>query len=202
MSETGSVTRLIADLKTGDQQAAQALWESYYERLARLASKKLGSRPRRIADEDDVAVDAFHSLCRGAAKGQFRKLSDRNDLWQLLVVLSSRKAADQLQREGRGKRGSGKVRGESVFLTPDDLSRVGIDQVIGSEPTPEFVSILAEEFDELLQRLDDDQLRRIALSKLDHHTNEEIRQKENLSLRAVERKLKLIRQIWEAESGR
>ena len=198
MPQDASITRLIANLKAGDQRAAQELWESYYQRLASFARVKLGDMPRRVADEDDVAVDAFHSLCRGAQRGRFRKLCDRDDLWQLLVVISSRKAADQIERERRQKRGGGKVRDESAFLASDSSSINGIDQVIGDEPTPEFLAIMSEDFDQLLNRLNDEMLRRIALLKLEHHTNEEIAVKVGLSLRAIERKMSLIRMIWES----
>lgn len=193
----GSVTRMIAGLKAGDEQAAQQLWETYCQRLVGFARRKLGNTPRRIADEDDVAVDAFHSLCRGAQRGRFRRLHDRDDLWQLLIVISSRKAADQIEREHRQKRGGGQVRGESVFMSGKSASAVGIDRVIGEEPTPEFVAILSEEFHHLLDLLNDDVLRRIALLKLEQDTNQEIAAKTGLSLRAVERKLRLIRQTWD-----
>jgi len=53
----GSVTRWIRDLKFGGDSAAQNPWERYFDRLARLARKKLQSahRPRTAADEEDAA---------------------------------------------------------------------------------------------------------------------------------------------------
>ena len=33
-------------------------------------------------DEEDVAISAFQSFCERAARGQFPKLNDRNDLWR------------------------------------------------------------------------------------------------------------------------
>src|SRR6516165_2981413 len=103
----GSVTRWIGDLKAGGGSAAQPLWERYFERLVRLARNKLRSSHRRAAveDEEDAALSAFDSFCRGAAAGRFPRLTDRDDLWRLLVVLTIRKALDQLERHGAAKRG-------------------------------------------------------------------------------------------------
>src|SRR5262249_36398416 len=64
--------------------------------------------PRRAADEEDVALSALASFCRGAEQGRFPRLEDRDDLWALLVVIAARKAVDLRQREGRQKRGGGR----------------------------------------------------------------------------------------------
>src|SRR5262245_47235933 len=98
MSSPGSVTHWLALLRAGEQGAAQPLWELYWARLVSLARRKLGEVPRRVADEEDVALSAFDSFCRRAQLGCFPQLSDRDDLWQLLVVLTARKAA-RLRRD-------------------------------------------------------------------------------------------------------
>lgn len=69
----GSVTRWIGDLKAGGQDAAQPLWERYFDRLVHLARNKLRARPRSatVEDEEDAALSAFDSFCRGAAEGRF-----------------------------------------------------------------------------------------------------------------------------------
>ena len=46
---------LFDGLCAGDPQAARELWDGYYERLVRLARRALGSFPRRVFDEEDVA---------------------------------------------------------------------------------------------------------------------------------------------------
>jgi DNA-directed RNA polymerase specialized sigma24 family protein len=60
---------------------------------------------------------------------------------------------------------------------------------------------IAEQFQQLLTKLADDDLCRIALDKLDNYTNEEIAERMDLSLRTVERRLNLIRRIWEEETS-
>ncbi|NLX97735.1 MAG: RNA polymerase subunit sigma-70 [Rhodopirellula sp.] len=191
------VTLWLGGLAKGDNAAIQEIWQAYYDRLIRLARKKLGDSSRRAADEEDVALSAFHSFCRGAAAGKFPQLDDRHDLWKLLVTITARKASAQLRRSHRQKRGGGGVRGESVFVRDDSSQRgAGIDQVLGQEPTPELAALVAEQCEHLLGRLEDESLRRIALLKLEGYSNDEIAQQLDCAPRTVERKLARIREAW------
>lgn len=191
------VTLWLGGLAQGDNAAIQEIWQTYCDRLIRLARKKLGDSSRRAADEEDVALSAFHSFCRGAAAGKFPQLDDRHDLWKLLVTITARKASAQLRRSHRQKRGGGGVRGESVFVRDDSSQRgAGIDQVLGQEPTPELAALVAEQCEHLLGRLEDESLRRIALLKLEGYSNDEIAQQLDCAPRTVERKLARIREAW------
>ena len=196
------VTQWLDGLAQGDNLAVQEIWQQYCDRLIRLARKKLGDSNRRMADEEDVALSAFHSFCRGAAAGRFPQLDDRHDLWKLLVTITARKAAAQLRRSHRQKRGGGTVRGESVFLRDHSSERaMGIDQVLGQEPTPELAALVSEECELLLNRLDDASLRRVAMLKLEGYSNEEIAQQLDCAPRTVERKLARIRSAWSSEEA-
>ncbi len=86
MDSSRGVTHWIAQLREGDQVAAQQLWEGYFRRLVGLARGKLQGLPRRAADEEDVALSAFASFCRGVECGRFPQRADRDDLWRLLVT--------------------------------------------------------------------------------------------------------------------
>ncbi len=198
-----SVTQWIAELKAGDQDAAaQKLWQRYYKRLVTLARRKLRNTPRRVADEDDVVSIAFHSFCQAAREGRFPQLNDRHDLWQILLMLTARKAADLIKHERRQKRGGGKVRGESVFRRAEDRDRpAGIDDIVGEEPTPEEVELLVEQFQQRLDQLGSESLRTVALLKLEGYTAQEIAEKLDCVVRTVERKLSHIRSLWSQESG-
>jgi DNA-directed RNA polymerase specialized sigma24 family protein len=176
-------------LEAGDHAAAQPLWERYFQRLVDLARAKLQDRPRRAADEEDVALSAFDSFCRGLEHGRFPQLRDRNDLWKVLVVITARKALDLIEREARQKRG-----GSLRVATPAEL-----EQVVGAEPTPAFAAQVAEQYRWLLQRLGDDELRAVAVWKMEGYTVEEIAGKLGCAARSVERKLRVIRSIWAEE---
>ena len=54
-----SVTVYIQGLRDGDEEASQKIWERFYERLIRLADRKLKESPRRVANEEDVVTVAF-----------------------------------------------------------------------------------------------------------------------------------------------
>jgi DNA-directed RNA polymerase specialized sigma24 family protein len=199
MSSTGSVTHWIHQLQAGDQAAVQNLWEGYFRRLVGLARKKLQGVPRRAADEEDVALSAFQSFCLHAEEGQFPRLLDRHDLWQLLMVITSRKAVDLIQHERRQKRGGGKVQLASALPCGDSKEGAAFANLIGREPDPEFAAQVAEEWQRLLDRLGDTDLRRVAVAKMEGHTNDEIAGQIGRSKATVERKLMLIRSIWERE---
>ena len=137
MDDKGSVTHWIHEIKKGESAAANALWELYFEKLVRLARGKLDGMPRRVADEEDVALSAFHSFCQAAKKGRFPDLADRGSLWRLLLQMTARKAVDLIRYNARKKR---QVLGESALGKGESTDAQGFAQVIGDEPTPEFAA--------------------------------------------------------------
>jgi RNA polymerase sigma factor (sigma-70 family) len=190
--DEGSVTRLVAAMRSGGDASAQQLWDRYFDRLVHLARSKLQTRPRRgaVDDEEDAALSAFDSFWRGAAAGRFPPLSDRDDLWRLLVVLTSRKIRDQIERQQTLKRsGAPKATGD------DDL-----EQFVSAEPAPEYAAMVLEQYRRLRIGLGDDSLRQILDLRLEGYTVTEIATRMNRSRRAIERKLALIRSIWLKES--
>jgi DNA-directed RNA polymerase specialized sigma24 family protein len=200
MSSGGSVTRWVAALKAGDTAAAQPLWERYHRQLVALARRKLDASRRRAADEEDVVQSAFHSFFRGVARGRFPRLIDRDNLWRLLVVITARKALDQLAHEHAKRRGGcATPDGPRISLGGADSHEADIEQVVGDEPTPEFAALVAEEYQRLLELLADDGLRRIAVWKMEGFTNDEIAGRLGCSKRTVTLKLEAIRIIWSQE---
>lgn len=197
----GSVTLWLGRLKTGDPEAARALWEGYFRRLVTLARDRLRGRPRGAADEEDVALSAFDSFFRGAGAGRFPRLDDRSDLWRVLVAITARKAIDLARHEGRGKRGGGRVASGSS-AAPDGSDPDLLAGVAGPEPTPEFAAEVAEECGRLLELLGDGELRSVAVWKMEGFTNQEIADRLGRSVPTVERKLAAIRVVWERGAGR
>jgi DNA-directed RNA polymerase specialized sigma24 family protein len=196
----GSVTQWLGQLKAGDPHAAQKLWQAYFQRLLRLARQKLLGAPRRAADEEDVALSAIDSFCRAAAQGRFPRLDDRHDLWQVLVLIAERKVCDLRQYEQRLKRGGGKVQDEAALEGTKEGSAPGLAQVIGREPDPALAVQVAGECRRLLDALGDEQLRLVALGKLEGYTNDEIAARLDLARPTVERKLQRIRRLWAKET--
>jgi DNA-directed RNA polymerase specialized sigma24 family protein len=196
-SSSGSVTGWLGSLRNrADPIASQRLWERYIVQLIGVARQRLGRAPRRAADEEDVAAAAFASFYRGVEANRFSQLHDRDDLWQILLVLTERKAFNQIRHELAERRGAGKVLGESVL---DDAAHGagGLANVADPGPTPAFAIEVSEQLERLLQSLGEPVLRQIALLKLEGYTNREIAERLSVSLRSVERRLALIRGIWQ-----
>jgi DNA-directed RNA polymerase specialized sigma24 family protein len=204
--ENGSVTRWIAFLKEGQSGAVQPLWERYFSRMVELARVRLRSSRHKDAgcDEEDAALSAFDSICAGLARGRFPQLSDRDDLWRLLVVITTRKVQAQARRQFRQKRGRGQVRPASDLAgcdsEGDDEDNL-LATAVGSEPTPEFAAMVAEEYRRSLERLGDDVLRKVAVLRMEGHTTDEIAGRLGCARRTVARQLALIRRILAANSG-
>jgi RNA polymerase sigma factor (sigma-70 family) len=180
LATNDSVTLWINQVKEGERAAVRQLLERYFQRLVQLARSRLQGRPGLAAYDEDVALSAFKSLCLGAERGRFPQLADRDDLWRLLAVLTVRKAID-VQRRNRGREATGE---------PD------LQQLLSEEPPPELAAEMAEDYQRLLNLLDDAELRSVALWKVEGYTNEEIAERLGCVVRTVERKLQRIRILW------
>jgi RNA polymerase sigma factor (sigma-70 family) len=202
MSSTTPVTAWISKLRSGEFDALEKLWERYSDRLIELARRRLDNAPRQLADEHDIANSVFLSLCRGAQAGRFRELQNRDELWWLLLAITKRKIVNHVRRETAKKRGGGHVQIEADLAGSDPAS-IGfrLDQLVGSEPTPDLVAVLGEEHDRLLDLLRDDRLRQVASMRIEGYTVQEIAERMQIGKRSVERKLDLVRKRWTEELG-
>jgi DNA-directed RNA polymerase specialized sigma24 family protein len=193
MSSSGSVTRWVKGLQSGDPEAVQRLWQLYFHQLVALARQKLLGAPRGAADEEDVALSAFDRFCRKAQNGEFPRLEDRHDLWAILVTLTVQKALDLRRREKTKKRRNGRVQA---------ANNIALEQVLSHDPTPDFAAQVAEQCQRLLDLLPSAAFRKIAIAKMEGYTTEEIAQSHRCATRTVERRLELIRKLWRPELAR
>jgi DNA-directed RNA polymerase specialized sigma24 family protein len=183
-SSPGSVSRLLGGLRDGDEEAVRQLWLRYFQPLVRLARGRLSARGGAARDAEDVALEAFWGLCERAASAErFPALHNRGHLWKLLACFTARRAFDLARKEGRRRR----VVGDEAALGAD-----GFEPFAGREPAPEFSAAVAD----LLECLPADELRRIALAKMEGCTNPETARRLGRSLSTVERKLQVIRALW------
>ncbi len=190
-----SVTWLLGKIQLGDSEALAALWQRYFQRLLQVARSRLASQPDRIVDEEDVVLSVFDRLFQGASQGRFPKLNDRSDLWQILVMLTERSVIDQHRRNKAEKRGGSPPIPQSD-LVPTDLRQ--IQELVDSSPSPEVVAALNENLSRAMNRLGQ-KTRNVALLKLEGYTNKEIGQRLGVSISTVERKIRMIRETWEAQ---
>ncbi|MEM9365935.1 MAG: ECF-type sigma factor [Planctomycetota bacterium] len=202
------VAELINRVREGDNEATTVLWEHYFQPLVRLAASRMPSNLKRMADEEDVALSALNSFIAGVRRDQYSDLSAADNLWGLLITLTTRKVTAHLRQQTRQKRGGGQVRGESVFADGNDVrGSLGqwSDRATGApgaeqNRSPDLRLELAEACERLLDDLADDQLRQIAVMRMEGYLVDEIASELEMSKRAVERRLQLIRKTWSEES--
>ena len=76
-----------------------------------------------------------------------------------------------------------------------------LQQVLGDEPTPDFAAEVAEELRRLLDRLPEEELRRIAVWKMEGWTVEQSARELDCVSRTVKRRLQVIRNYWNEEDA-
>jgi len=196
------ISDLLRRVEAGDQQASTELWNACFPRLLNYCRGKMPPSMRRVLDEEDVALSAFKSFCIGVGEGEFADIRGRDELWRMLFCIAGRKAAGYVRHQTRQKRGGGQVSGESIFAGGDASSPGrGIDQIADPGQSPVSMVQFATDCQRLFDMLDDDNLRTIALLRIEGHSVDEIAQRVGCAKRSVERRLNLIRQIWQAEGA-
>lgn len=186
LNPSGSITMLYQQWREGRDEALGQLIARFWPRLMALANSTLSGRLQRVSDAEDALQSAMISFWEQVGEGGFRNEMDRNDLWNVLGLITVRKALKLQEKERAQKRGGGRV------VTGLDLE---------NSPAP----VSDAEFDvlctELLELLEPD-LRSFALLRLMGHKNREIAAQFGCTERKVERKLELIRTIWGEETMR
>jgi DNA-directed RNA polymerase specialized sigma24 family protein len=196
-----SVSGWLEGLKAGDSLDIQRLWDRYFEKLVRLAKAQLPGHTCRAFDEEDIALSAFNTFCTGAGRGLFSRLADRDDLWRLLATITTRKVIGSVRHQMRQKRGGGSVLGESALGDRDEPTEAHMAEFLSHEPTPEAAFQFAEEYDRLFNQLDDPRLQSVARLRLEGWRSEEIAEELGTTRRTIDRKLQLIRAIWDRGRG-
>ncbi len=194
-----SVSDWICQVKEGDEEAAQALWERYFPQLLNVARKRLRFHPKTYADEEDVALSALNNFFGAAADGQFPHLNDRESLWRLLSKITHRKAIDliryHLRRTNQPVDGESDVQVLQIYFGGRSIDELADDQVESG-----LAAIAAEEFQRLFAQLPDANLQKTALARLAGQSNAEIARQFGCSIRTVERRVQMIRSFWLRES--
>ncbi|OAI48953.1 hypothetical protein AYO44_06610 [Planctomycetaceae bacterium SCGC AG-212-F19] len=145
---------LMAQWCQGNERAAAELFQRYASQLIALARSRLSAKLNRRLDPEDIVLSAYRSFFAGARQGQF-EIERGGDLWRLLVAMTLRKLFRQVKRNARQKRAVGKERhGDRYGLSAQMLAR---------EPSPLEAVALADELEQLMERLQPVQRRMLEL---------------------------------------
>lgn len=198
------VSLWINQLQQGDRDVVEALWQAYFPKLVRLASNKLHGLPTRLVEPEDIALSAFNSFCLAAEKRRFPKLADRDDLWQILVRIIRNKSATAWEHHTRAKRDFNRVTHQVLEVQDGESDEVSFFKVVlrSEEPDPGMAAEVAEQCDHLLRVLPDEQLRQIALFKMEGYSNAEIATKLGCAPITIDRRLGVIRKTWLSNGAR
>ena len=180
---SGTLTGIYRNLRAGDQSAVTELWNHFRHRLLALARKTLSGRHPCSSDAEDALQSAFVSFWQRSERGDFGEDLNRDDLWNLMGLITVRKALKLQRSERAQKRGGDKT-----------IESLPIEQISGKGSSVEF----ALTCEELLGQLEPD-IRIFAVLRMMGSKNREIAEQLGCTERKVERKLNLIRAAWSSE---
>lgn len=193
-SAEGSISAAIRALG-GEryEEAAQQLWDRYFNRLCGFARTRIYDRHRRLFDESDIASSAMYALFVGIREQKLTSVDNRDEFWQMLTLVAARRAINTAIGMDRQKRGGSRVEGESA-CGPAGIA--GLVQYLDSVAGPQSWDDLYKTCDNLFGDLRDKQHRETAVLKLAGYTNEEIATRAGVTTRTIERWLGEIRKTW------
>lgn len=175
--------RLIHGLRAGDQHVVRDFCSQYGALLHRLADKHLPHGLRRRVGPEDVVQSACRTFLRRAQGGEFQ-LGDSEDLWRLLCAITLTKVREQARFHLRKKRGLDQE------VAPTD-SAASFMQPVAPGPSPLEAAAFADQFQQLLASLDEEE-RQVVDLKLQECTNDEVAERLGCSERTVRRILKRV----------
>jgi RNA polymerase sigma-70 factor (ECF subfamily) len=171
---------LLRRLRTGEQDAATALYRRYAKRIEALAKSRTSPALAPRLDADDVVQSVFRTFFRRAAEGQY-EAPDGAELWNLLHAISMNKIRLQASHHRAAKRNV------AVTTTLDESL-----QGASSADLQEVTFILKMVIEDMLNLLPEDQRLMIQM-RTEGHSVAEIAAATKRSKRSVERLLQNVR---------
>jgi DNA-directed RNA polymerase specialized sigma24 family protein len=189
-SFTGSVTKLLNELHTGDELVVQQIFDYYFRRLANRAKYLLRSMGGiRISDEEDLASLVMTAFLKDAVAGKFDELRSRHDVWRMLSARIKYRGINIVLNERNAKKGEV---GESVFRDVDGNCDIQGIQHQSDRGADEIHALHRE----LMEELRDDLEREIVRLLLEGDSVKEISKKLNKAPVTIYGRLKTIKKRW------
>lgn len=193
-SSHSSVTDWIDQLRNGESSACEKLWIFFLARLTSMIAKRLETANNGVSDEEDVLIDTCEVCFRKIHEGKYPNIQSRDDFWKLLTKIAERKAIDQIRWTRKGV-DQHRLDPYVVGLDDGEVGSSLIDSTPGSEPTPEFAAMVADESRYQLSRLEP-KLAEVVQLRMMGFKIREIAIETQRSVPTVERYLKLVKEIW------
>lgn len=146
-----SFAALMERLRSGEDDAANAVFDRYTRQLVALARRRLDERLAGKVDPEDLVQSAYKSFFVRQRAGQV-DLCNWKSLWGLLTIITLRKLADRMAYYQADKRDAGRE------LSPSTGDWAPAWQTaIDREPSPDDAALLTEIVESLFRDLDADE---------------------------------------------
>jgi RNA polymerase sigma-70 factor (ECF subfamily) len=137
---------LVTRFKTGDQGAAQVLFDRFVERLISLVRPRFTHQLARRLDPEDVVQSAFRSFFSALEASKIHLASD-GDLWPILAEITLRKLRQRCRfhhRQRRDFRQECPLEEEAAASAPAGRD-VLLAAALASEPSPQEAQVAFQE---------------------------------------------------------
>ena len=189
--EQGSITHWLQELKSGQSQAAEAIWLRYYPKLVLIASRRLTNNPDRAVEGADLVQSSFRNVCLAVIDGKYPDIENRVELWNLLYVATLNRVRQHFRELNTKKRAHYEVSDGSTS-NPSPIENL---------QCPQAAVEMADLLEHLLQKLDTEdptgELRQIAILHLEDHSASSIAKILRRRKITILISLRLIRSLWE-----
>ena len=197
MESADELAETICQLNRVSADEAERIWQKFFPRLMRFAKTRITHLRTGAFDEEDIALSAIKSFFRCMEAGKYQAIEGDDELWRLLVTITSRKITAQLRRQMAAKRANEHT--ESVFGDADgahDSFAPGLAQVMDKRNLPESTSAVINACEEMLGLLTNEMVKRTAIMRLEGYSNQEIAAELQCSVARVKQRVAKAKQVW------
>jgi RNA polymerase sigma-70 factor (ECF subfamily) len=183
----------MAQLRSGQNEAAARVFDRFASRLIALARKQLDPKVLQKVDPEDVMQSVFRSFFARNAAGQLGEFETWDNLWGMLVVMTQRKCGRRIDYFHAARRD---IHREIAAEPATGQSNVDLG-LSDDEPTPSEAAMLTETIEQLMNSLPS-RHRDILTYRLQGYTPPEISTQLGCTERTVYRVLERVKDWLEA----
>jgi RNA polymerase sigma-70 factor (ECF subfamily) len=194
MASDPSFDDVMAQLRSGRNDAATQVFNRFAGRLLALARKQLDPLVLQKVDPEDVVQSVFRSFFARNEAGQFGDFASWDNLWGMLVLLTQRKCGRRRDYFHAACRDVGREVPAELPTPDESTSDVGVRD---DEPTPSEAALLTDTVERLLSCLEG-RHREILTLSLQGYVPAEISVRLGCTERTVYRVLERVKQWLEA----
>ncbi len=182
---------VIERCRSGDEQAAQKVFNQYVDQLVHLARQRISQRIAARVDAEDVVQSVFRTFFLHVRAGDFT-LHDQEDVCKLLVRITVHKTLRQIAHHRRAKRDT------RMEAATGDVTQEQLVSVLADGPTPDEVVIFLDQMETFLDHLGEVD-RKICEMRMEGYSQAEIADKLGISDRRIRRLMERLRGLTRRE---